>query len=532
MRAGHFLFVAPLLVACRGATEITVEVSTDLNCGDHAGTTITVGRLGGLSKPPTTTSFLCGPNQSVGTLVIVPSGSNDEEVAFQVTTGVGINPEQCGDPKNAAQCIIARRALRFIPHESLRVKVPMRVDCRGIQCDSNLTCVHGACVPATIDDSSRCIGAGCGDEGLKLGDGGITDAGVDAPPPGKVLTLALGYEHSCALMKNNVVWCWGSNALGQIGIGQDGGLVPTPMPVAGLGVVVGLSAFSEGHTCALTDDGKVACWGDACCGQLGDPKYNVTQFAPVPVTGLTGVGSIAVGRAHVCALGSDGQTVSCWGKYNGDPAPAVPTLIPGLGGPVETLGSGDNLIVIKMKDGSVRVVGFNQHGQLGLGNSAFDASTPTALTVTSATGVAKVANGNSFVIATLVDGGVIAWGEGVSSQLGLADTFGRSAPTPSPNLVGLRDFALGDQHACAIAAGDRVVCWGSGQFGQLGLGHLSGSATPVDMGITASRVFAGWHHNCAITLVGDVVCWGSDTKGQTGDGMTLDQAPPAKVLGL
>ena len=532
---GYILVFAPLLVACRGATEITVEVSTDLNCGDHAGTTITVGKLGELSKPATTTSFECGANKSIGTLVIVPSAGNDDEVAFQVTTGVGLNPELCGDPKNAAQCIVARRALRFIPHESLRVNVPMRVDCRGVQCLSNLTCLHGACVPAAIGDASRCSGPGCGDEALTPGsDGGITDAGLDAEPPlpGKVLTLALGFQHSCALMKDNTVWCWGANDKGQIGIGQDGGTVPSPTPVAGLSVVVGLSAFSEGHTCARMSDGTVSCWGDACCGQLGDPTYTTNRFSPVPVTGLGGVGTIAVGRAHACALGADATTVSCWGSYHDAPAASSPVVVPGVVGAVDTLGSGDTLVVLKLKDGTLRILGSNRFSQLGTGNTDTDASTTSAVPVPGVSGVDRVANGNSFVVATLLDGGVLAWGESGNRQLGIDDTSkAYASPTLSPNLVGLHGFALGDQHGCALDAAKKVKCWGSGANGQLGPASTS-SAVPVDVGITASKIFAGWHHNCAVTLVGDVVCWGFNDKGQLGDGTTVDRATPKKVVGL
>lgn len=534
MRARYLFVLAPLLVACRGATEITVDVSTDLDCSDHAGTTITVGKLGALPNIPTTKSIQCGTDKSIGTLVIIPSAGNDEVVAFQVTTGVGIDPELCGDPKNAAQCIVARRALRFIPHESLRVKVPMRVDCRGVKCDATSTCVHGACIPAAIDDSTRCSGAGCDETALGSGaDGGITDAGVDASPlPGNVLTLALGFHHTCALLKGNTVKCWGSNALGALGIGDaDGGVRLSPTAVPNLTGVVGLSAFSEGHSCAVMNDGSLKCWGDACCGQLGDPKYSVTQYAPVPVA-LGPAVAVAAGRAHVCALGTDRATVSCWGDYHGLPGEPSPVAVPGVGGLVDTLGSGDNLVVLKMKDGTVRVVGANKFNQLGLGNLDWDASTGTAVQVPNVTGVDTVANGNSFVIAALLDGGVLAWGESSSRQLGFDDFNAHPSPALSPSLAGLHGFALGDQYGCALDATNQVKCWGDGALGQLGP-FAASSVTPVTVGLAAVKLFAGWNHTCAITPAGDVMCWGANESGQLGDGTAVAAQPtPKKVVGL
>ena len=114
-------------VTCRDATQMFIEVSTDLPCAQHGGTAIVVGRLGELAAKmdsPASLTTSCRDGK-VGTLVVVPSGDDSDDIAFQVTTGIGIDPGTCTATPSPS-CIVARRALRFLPHESLRVRVEMK----------------------------------------------------------------------------------------------------------------------------------------------------------------------------------------------------------------------------------------------------------------------------------------------------------------------------------------------------------------------------------------------------------------------
>ncbi|MEZ4405128.1 MAG: MopE-related protein [Polyangiales bacterium] len=123
--------------------------------------------------------------------------------------------------------------------------------------------------------------------------------------------LALGYAHSCALRSDGTVWCWGDNTYGQMGRGAMGTAVVSPGAVPGL---AGVRAIEGGynHTCALMGDGTVRCWGQNSYGQLGDGTMD-TRTSPVQVQGLRGVEQIAVGFYHGCARAAGG--LSCWG-YN------------------------------------------------------------------------------------------------------------------------------------------------------------------------------------------------------------------------
>jgi alpha-tubulin suppressor-like RCC1 family protein len=141
-----------------------------------------------------------------------------------------------------------------------------------------------------------------------------------------VLDLSVGARHTCVLQEGGRAQCCGEASLGELGDGdfRDGGsqIVASPVSVLNLNGAVQL-ASGWAHTCALLENGTVKCWGLGDNGQLGDGQeygYDFTDHpgsaVPVDVIGLTGVTEIAAGGVHSCALHEDG-TLSCWGGYGG-----------------------------------------------------------------------------------------------------------------------------------------------------------------------------------------------------------------------
>jgi hypothetical protein len=171
---------------CRGATQITVELTTDVKCDDVRGTTLTVGELDGLDEHAITTqTTACDPATGrIGSIVVVPSGENDATIAFRAVLGLGRDPTSCVAPSYGPGCVVARRALRFVPHETLTLPVFLAAICSGVACGETETCVQGACKSATIADPSTCASEiGCGEDTLPPGTGSGADAGPDATPP-------------------------------------------------------------------------------------------------------------------------------------------------------------------------------------------------------------------------------------------------------------------------------------------------------------------------------------------------------------
>jgi len=164
------------------------------------------------------------------------------------------------------------------------------------------------------------------------GDNRTSQTGVQREPrakpslpvmvPGVVnaIAVAAGDEHSCAVQQDGRLLCWGDNHFGQLGhgIAEHHFFPPRPVPLAGKALSV---SAGRRHTCALLDDRTVQCWGNGFEGQLGDglTKDSLTPVrvvAPEPGSGtspLEHVAAITAGSQHTCALLENGK-VYCWGS--------------------------------------------------------------------------------------------------------------------------------------------------------------------------------------------------------------------------
>lgn len=134
------------------------------------------------------------------------------------------------------------------------------------------------------------------------------------PGMSNVAQLTGGNYHTCALKASGSVECWGNNEKGQLGRGRNSTQEKkgdSPAPVVGISDVVDLS-LGFFHTCAVLRDTTVKCWGLNDAGQLGDGTTEDSN-RPVAVPGLSGVKQLAAGESHTCALLVD-QQVKCWGS--------------------------------------------------------------------------------------------------------------------------------------------------------------------------------------------------------------------------
>jgi len=174
------------------------------------------------------------------------------------------------------------------------------------------------------------------------------------PIPGLegIADLALAYQHSCVVKTDGTLWCWGTNALGQLGIGTKDE-VKVPTQVAALGTSVVGVATRHDYSCALTNDGKVSCWGRA--------GYDDNNGNPTPTT-IDALGNdvaaLALGDWHICALKLSGE-VWCWSQdlTSTGKTPAVasktPALMPGLASDITDIWAGYFSSCARRKDGSV-----------------------------------------------------------------------------------------------------------------------------------------------------------------------------------
>jgi hypothetical protein len=163
--------------SCRTATHVQLELSTDVGCDAvraSSGVEIHLGGAfeairGDASSPATVTSQCEGPG-TIGSLVLVPSGADNGRVV--VETRLPLRPGPCVEGQG---CIVARRALAYVPHTKLALPIRLRAACANVVCGPQETCVDGACRSAEVN-LALCTDGVC-DEGSVGVDAGVPDAG-------------------------------------------------------------------------------------------------------------------------------------------------------------------------------------------------------------------------------------------------------------------------------------------------------------------------------------------------------------------
>ncbi|MCK6424854.1 MAG: hypothetical protein L6Q75_07145 [Burkholderiaceae bacterium] len=130
-----------------------------------------------------------------------------------------------------------------------------------------------------------------------------------------IVSVSFGSSHMCALRGDQRVLCWGNNLNGQLGDGSSTAR-SSPTQVSGLSDAVAIS-LGESHSCAQRAAGAVACWGYAGTGAIGafPPSQSVPVNVPTPrdIPDLADVTALQSQRSHSCALTRQGR-ILCWGE--------------------------------------------------------------------------------------------------------------------------------------------------------------------------------------------------------------------------
>jgi hypothetical protein len=316
------------------------------------------------------------------------------------------------------------------------------------------------------------------------------EVGTDAPPTPRryhAIAIALGSVHSCALLDDHRVKCWGSGDSGALGLGdmRSRGTVASEMgnalPTVDLGTGRTAKQLAAGRyaTCALLDDDSVKCWGiGLLSGQanfsnnIGDePNEMGDHLLPLPVG--AGRKAVAIGMSYYTAcFARDDRTLHCWDTS-------------AMKGDVVTP---DGTSVVRM---------FNGRSPLGLfddGSLREISSTGIALLVGAQTKALAAGGTSAGGCALLVPGGFDCWGNA-------------NANTVPAQMSGGRALAYGEfQQTCGLTAGGEVRCWGSRVAGST----AAGGSLVMAIGAPVAALANGNGHFCALTTAGDVKCWDFD----------------------
>lgn len=376
-----------------------------------------------------------------------------------------------------------------------------------------------------------------------------TDEAVAVPFPnagaGRVKSVGLsrfGY-HGCLVNSSDEVECWGHNSKGQLGYDNLGDPNDTSgfalSPVPGLTNVSKVEA-GQGFSCALKQDGTVACWGENTLGELGRQPLTPTHVVGSVSNLASGVTQLALGRRFSCVL--QGIAVKCWG-YNGMGAlgdgtlmdSLAPVTVPIAGTPVE-IDAGGDFACARLTSGQVACWGNNEFGQLGNGSRA---SSPTPVMVTGLTDAVKLSLGVEFACAIRQTGPAVCWGRRWDGNLG----DGKMSPqalTPVASFVNdVNQVAVGVQQICYVSTSGAARCIGGNGGSAMGSGveglrNVARNTFVSPAGLTSGvvAVSSGYATSCALTTSGGVKCWGSNYYGALGDNDVGDGHTPVNVSGL
>jgi alpha-tubulin suppressor-like RCC1 family protein len=295
------------------------------------------------------------------------------------------------------------------------------------------------------------------------------------------------------------------------------------------------------HTLARKNDGTVWAWGSNYAGQLGLGD-TANRSTPVQITSLgSNVTALTAGGDHSLVLKNDG-TVWAWGWNNygqlglGDISNHYsPAQITALGNNVMALTAGSFHTLALKGDGTVWAWGHNGYGQLGLGDN-INRSSPVQVTALGSNVTALTA-GSLHTLALKGDGTVWAWGLNNYGQLGLGDTANRSTPVQITSLgSNVTALTAGYEHALALKGDGTVWAWGRNNLWQLGLVDIAYRSSPVqvtNLGSNVAALAAGAGHSLALKGGGTVVwAWGDNSSGQLGLGDDIFCCTPMQVSAL
>lgn len=172
---------------------------------------------------------------------------------------------------------------------------------------------HTCATRKHFDKQDRAMCWGSNSDG-QLGDMGTDDSTLPLETFGVIryVSLAVGDSHTCGATRDGKLFCWGANTRGQLGNGSTTeSSVPFYIRPNRRATFTKVAAGAQ-HTCALTAEGEMFCWGDNAAGQLGTDKGG-RSLVPALLRDALGFKDVSAGGLATCALRPDG-TASCWGS--------------------------------------------------------------------------------------------------------------------------------------------------------------------------------------------------------------------------
>ena len=331
---------------------------------------------------------------------------------------------------------------------------------------------------------------------------------------------AAASSHACVLTEEGKIRCWGDGSNGRLGNNDTADILPSSFPPPDLAFSDTFIHIASGNrsNCALTNKGKVKCWGLNNQGQLGadstndlgDDSGEIEAISEIALT-TTVIKTTGGTYSSQCAITAD-HKLRCWGD--------------------NANGRGGQDLADTTDIGNGSGIAMSALGDIALGDDIVDFA------------------GSYQTHCALTDqGGIKCWGacwagvcgDGASfqplgdstntmSNVKNADLEAPAGTYDSADLVAT-GLALNSRNACATNSLGQVKCWGSNATGSLGYGNTTGGSSPAnnswhDFGSKVVQLSAKGErtderdHMCALTASGEIYCWGDNENGALGYGFT------------
>ena len=353
-------------------------------------------------------------------------------------------------------------------------------------------------------------------------------------------------------VKSPALWGWGWNDYGQLG-DNTGGITnqkSSPVQTVAGGTNWKQVATGTKHTAAIKTDGTLWCWGHNAIGQLGT-QNTVDKSSPVQtIAGGTNWKQVSCGYAITAAIKTDGTLWLCgYGTYGqlGNNASGFP------GGsrssPVQTITGGTNWKQVSCglgtdsghtaaikTDGTLWTWGGNSRGQLGDGTRV-NKSSPVQ-TIAGGTNWKSVSAGYNSTAAIKTDGTLWVCGYNNNGQLGDSTTAHKSSPVQTiAGGTNWKQVSMGGYgHMAAVKTDGTLWLCGYNAHGELGRGsadfvaHASPAQT-IAGGTNWKSVSCGHrNHVAAIKTDGTLWGWGLNDHGKLGDNTITDKSSPVQTI--
>lgn len=262
--------------------------------------------------------------------------------------------------------------------------------------------------------------------------------------------VTVGYRHACILSSQGEAFCWGANNSYQLGDGTNTARA-TPVRVA-TGLRFRKLSAGWSHTCGITKAGAPFCWGDNAVGQLGQPLGVSASGVPVAVADAPAMNDIAAGFVHSCGVSTDG-VVKCWGQD------ALGQLGGGARIDRHLRVSAGEFHSCGVRDDNVAVCwGSNRNGQTGT-NSQLGAIVPPTSTWFGT--FSDVSAGLRHSCGVHTNKQVWCWGGSGAGENGQDPGIQIGVPAAVAGTQNYTAVTTGNVHSCGISNG-RAFCWGIG----------------------------------------------------------------------